>query len=114
MTIEELMKTLYTPNVFENVSAIKRELEISTTFIPQLDVLDIVKASYDSAGSPDAGVGWDQGFWHDTIGGAPVGGAFIWDGSRGDSIKLNGEEFLIIASDLNLDSFECKFKLRES
>lgn len=101
-------------SVFNNVSAIKRELELSSTFIPQLDVLDIVKASYDSAGSPEPGVGWDQGFWHDTIGGAPVGGNFIWDGSRGDSIKLNNEEFLIIATDLNLDTFECKFKLRET
>jgi hypothetical protein len=100
--------------VYNNVSAIKRELEISTTFIPHLDVLNIVKASYDAAGSPEAGLGWDLGFWHDTVGGAAVGGNFIWDGTRGDAIKLNGEEFIITATDLNLDTFECKFKLRES
>ena len=100
--------------IFTNVSSLKKELEVTTSFIPQLDVLDIVRVSFDASGSAPAESQWDNNNWADTSGAAATSGDLVWDGTRGDSIKLNNKEFVILGTSVNLDNFECKFKLRET
>ena len=95
-------------SLFEEFSAIKREIEFTTSFVPQLEVLDRVLISYDESGITENSL-WDVYNWADSATGASTMDDLIWDDSDGDSIKLLDEEFKLIAIDLNLDSFECKF-----
>lgn len=104
-------------NLFTYLSAIKKEIEFSTTFIPHLDLLDIIRISYDGSGSTaDPNSLWDLNNWADTAGAMPTGNELYWDGSsgRGDPFKLNNKEFSIIKVDINLDNFETKFLCRET
>lgn len=94
--------------LFDEFSAIKFEIDFSTSFVPQLDVFDRVNITYDQ--TPIVGNSlWDVYNWGgDTIGSVDIGD-LIWDASGGDAIKLQNEEFKLIAVDINLDSCECKF-----
>lgn len=102
-------------NLFQYLSAVKKEIEFTTTFIPHLDLLDIIRISYDGSGStPDPNSLWDLNNWADTSGSSA--NDMYWDGSsgRGDPFKLNNKEFSISKIDINLDTFETKFLCRET
>jgi len=101
-------------NVFNNLSSLKREIEFTTSFIPHLEPRDIVSVSYDAAGAASATSAWDLADWADTAGSLPLSTDLIWDGSRGNALKLNAEEFYVLSVELGLDSLETKFICRET
>jgi hypothetical protein len=94
-------------SLFNEYSAIKFEIDFTTSFVPQLDVLDRVLITYDQSPITPNSL-WDVYNWGDTTAAAEPED-LLWDDSGGDSIKLLDEEFKIIAIDLNLDNCECKF-----
>jgi hypothetical protein len=94
-------------SLFEEFSALKKEIDFTTSFIPHLEVFDRFLITYDQ--SPVVGNSlWDTYNWGDTVT-AIDPYDLIWDNSSGDSIKLLDEEFKIISIDINLDACECKF-----
>lgn len=94
-------------DLFNEYSAIKFEIDFSTSFVPQLDVLDRVLITYDQSPITPNSL-WDVYNWGDTTAAAEPED-LLWDDSGGDSIKLLDEEFKIISIDMNLDNCECKF-----
>jgi len=94
-------------SLFTEYSAIKNEIDFTTSFVPHLDVFDRVLITYDQSPITNNSL-WDVYNWGDTTTAAEPYD-LIWDDSAGDSIKLLDEEFKIISIDLNLDSLECKF-----
>jgi hypothetical protein len=93
--------------LFEEYSAIKFEIDFTTSFVPQLDIFDRVLLTYDQSPITENSQ-WDIYNWGDTTAAAEASD-LIWDDSPGDSIKLLDEEFKLIAIDLNLDNCECRF-----
>jgi hypothetical protein len=98
-------------SLFDEFSSMKREIEFTTSFIPQLDVLDRVLISYDQSPISPQSL-WDVYNWG---GSTATADSFdlIFDDSVGDAIKLQDTEFRLISIDINLDSCECKFVGRE-
>lgn len=98
-------------DLFDEYSAIKFEIDFSTSFVPQLDVLDRVLITYDA--TPVVGHSlWEVYNW----GGATATADdtdLIWDASSGDAIKLQDEEFKLISININLDTCECSFTGRK-
>lgn len=91
--------------LFNEFSAIREEIEFTTSLVPHLEIFDRVLVTYDP--SPVLGNSlWDLYNWSDSISAADD---MIWDDSGGESIKLYQKEFKLIAIDMNLDSSECKF-----
>lgn len=99
-------------NLFDEFSAVRREIEFTTSFIPQLDIFDRVLITYDPS-QPTENSLWDLYNWADTTGAAVMSDELTWDASPGDALKLLDDEFRIISVDMNLDSLECKFIGRE-
>jgi len=100
--------------IFTDYSALKREIDFSTSFVPGLDLLDQVSISYDISRF-ESGFGlWDVGEWADTIGAAETGLELIWDPLDGLAIYLNQEEFTLISIGIDLDKLECRFIGRET
>lgn len=101
-------------SVFNDYSALKREIDFMTTFVPGLDLLDQVEISYDISRFVSPYNLWDVGNWADTAGAAEDPAALVFDPRDGDSIYLNREEFNLISIEINLDNLECKFLARET
>lgn len=99
-------------SLFNEFSAIRREIEFTTSFIPQLDIFDRVLITYDPTQATPNGL-WDVYNWADSVTGAGLPDDMTWDSSPGDGLKLNAEEFRLISIDINLDTLECKFVGRE-
>lgn len=89
--------------VFSDVSSLDEELNFSTSFIPQLNLLDRVEVSYDATDFDSRQSLWDIGDWD----------IMVWDGSRGDAIVLSSEPFKVLSININLDSFETRFVCRQ-
>jgi hypothetical protein len=100
--------------VFDDYSALKREVDFTTTFVPGIDLLDQVEISYDISRFVDPENLWDVGEWADSIGAAETGYELIWDPLDGLAIYLNREEFTIISTTIDLDKMECRFVGRET
>lgn len=97
--------------LFDDLSAIKNEIEFTTTLVPHLNLLDKVTIHYDP--NPITGNSlWDTYNWADTSTGIDSGFDLEWDDSRGSGIYLNGDEYKILAEDINLESLETKFVCR--
>lgn len=94
--------------LFEEFSAIKNEIEFSTSFIPHLDIFDRVLITYDPVQPTQNGL-WDLYNWEDSATAAQSDSAMIWDASPGDSLHLHEDEFKLISIDMNLDTLECKY-----
>lgn len=95
--------------LFNDLSALKNEIEYTTTFIPHLDLLDLAAISYDSKGPPGDGSKWDLANW-----GFTNDEQLYWDETTGQAISLQNEEFKFLRIDINLDKLECKFIARET
>ena len=97
-------------NVFDEYSSLKNEIEFVTTMVPHLEIFDRISITYDPSEITDNSL-WDQWNWAadavDSI------ADLIFDSSRGDAIKLRGEEFKFLSSELDLDNFQNKFIARE-
>jgi hypothetical protein len=98
-------------NIFNDYSAIKNEIAFTTTFVPNVTILDKCQVSYDSTPVNNSSL-WDLNNWayDDT----DTSYDLIFDSSRGDAIKLENEEFNFISIEIDLDKFESKFIGREA
>lgn len=97
-------------NIFNDYSALKTELEFSTSLIPHLDLLDRFTVYYDPS-EVSVNSLWDQNNWADTSGSTSLDLTF--DSSKGDAIILNGQEFKFLSLEIDLDNLENKFIARE-
>lgn len=95
--------------IYNDVSALKKNLEFTTSFIPHLDLFDRFSVSYDPT-EPTPGTLWDQNNWADTVSGSED---LLWDPAAGDTILLTGQEFKFLTFELDLDNFQNKFIARE-
>jgi hypothetical protein len=98
-------------SIFTDYSALKREIDFNTTFVPGLDLLDQVQISYDISRFISPYNLWDIGNWADSISAVDD---LVFDPRDGDAIYLNSEEFNLISIELNIDNFECRFVARET
>jgi len=88
--------------LFDEVSALPKEIDLSTSFIPGTSVLQRIKVYYDSTTFKQETL-WDLNDWDTEL---------TWDSNKGDALRMVGKEFKVISLALNLDSFETKFKGR--
>lgn len=95
--------------IFNDYSALKNEIAFTTSFIPQLDILDRVSLNYDPSEISLNSL-WDQNDW---AGSTDTDADLIFDNSAGDAIQLSGDEFAFLSIELNLDTFENTFVARE-
>lgn len=96
--------------IFNEYSTLRNEITFNTTFIPYLDLLDRVSITYDPSEVSRQSI-WDQNNWasDDTSTSLDL----IWDASRGDSIKISGQEFKFLSIEINLDNLQNTFVARE-
>lgn len=94
-------------SVFAEVSSQTEEIELTTTFIPHLNLLDRISVTYDATDFVTGRSLWDQNDWaaDDTN----TSQDLIWDDSRGDSIVLNAVNFKVLSISLDLDNLESRF-----
>ena len=90
--------------LFTEYSQLKDIIEFTTSFIPHLSILDRISVSYDSTTRALGETIWDSNDWDTEL---------TWDYSTGDAIRLDDEEFKFLSMEINLDTFECKFRARE-
>jgi hypothetical protein len=94
-------------DLFEEYSAVRTEIEFTTSLVPHLDLLNRVDVTYDpSPVSPQSL--WDLYNWGDNTN-TTLPDDLLWDNSIGDALKLNNREFRLISIDINLDTGETKF-----
>ena len=97
-------------SLFNDYSAVKDEIEFTTTFVPHLDILDRIAITYDN--SPVASENlWDVNDW--TADGTSTANDLIWSPDVGNAINLSNDEFKFQSMEIDLDKFECKFSARE-
>lgn len=97
-------------NIFNEYSSLKNEITFNTSFIPHLDLLDRISITYDPSEVSIRSL-WDQNNWaaDDTS----TSSDLIWDNSRGDSIKISGQEFKFLSIEIDLDNMQNTFIARE-
>lgn len=89
--------------IFSEVSALKNEINFSTSLITHLNLLDRVEITYDATDFSTRNEYWDIGDWDE----------MKWDGSRGDAIVLQAEAFKVLSININLDNLETRFVCRQ-
>lgn len=96
--------------IFNDVSALKNEVEFETNFIPHLDLFDRFAVYYDPNEFTNNNL-WDQRNWgaDDTS----TTEDLIWDRANFDSLLLDGQEFKFLSFEIDLDNFSNKFIARE-
>lgn len=96
--------------LFNEYSAQKNEIELTTSFIPHLDLLDRIQIYYDPS---DVNINslWDQKNWADDA--TSTSEDLIFDAEDGNPIVLNGEEFKFLSIQIDLDNLQCKYLARE-
>jgi len=96
--------------IYNDVSALKNEVEFETTFIPQLDIFDRFSVNYDPNPFTNNSL-WDQKNWgaDDTS----TSDDLIFDKASYDSLLLDGQEFKFLSFEIDLDNFSNKFIARE-
>jgi len=91
--------------VFAAASSTPNEIDFSTSFVPHLEVLDLVAVNYLSS-EADGSNYWDLKDWaEDTV--SASSSDLVW--SRGDALDFQGDEFKLTSITINLDSLECRF-----
>ena len=86
--------------VFNEVSALKNEIDFTTSFVPGIEILDRISVTYDSSGKANAEELWDLNDWDTEL---------TWDSTKGNAIKLNAVEFDLLSIEVDLDKLENKF-----
>jgi len=89
--------------VFDELSNLKDFTEFTTSFVPHLELLDIIKMNYNSSGVPALDSVWDANSWDDEL---------TWDFSEQGGIYMDDKEFKILSIDIDLDKLQCKFKAK--
>jgi hypothetical protein len=97
-------------NIFNDVSALKNEVEFETTFVPHLEIFDRISIFYDPNPFRNANL-WDQKNWaaDDTS----TSDDLIFDKTNYDALLLEGQEFKFLSFETDLDNFSNKFIARE-
>jgi hypothetical protein len=90
-------------NLKNELSILKAEIEFTTSFIPQLNILDPVRISYSSE-IREANTIWGSNNWTTEL---------KWKQSTGDALDLNLAEFFLTRVTIDLDKLECKYTARE-
>lgn len=98
-------------SIFNEVSAIKNEIKFSTSFVPQLDILDRATITYNS-GEFHFDSLWDLNNWADTIPAVEVGD-LIWNRADGEALDFIDKEFKLLSYEIDLDKLESRFVARE-
>jgi len=93
--------------IFAEVSSQNEEIELTTSFIPHLKLMDRVSVSYDATDFVSGRSMWDQNDWADTSNQTTTD--LIWDPARGDAIILASTNFKILSIDIDLDNFQTTF-----
>lgn len=95
-------------SIYQSVSAVKNELDFSTSFVPHLELLDRVSISYEST---EKGLGsrWDVQDWADESVPPMATNDLYWVNPEGDAIRFANKEFKLVSIDINLDSLETRF-----
>jgi len=111
---------LYIPNstiannlataIFNDYSALKKEVDFTTTFIPHLDLLDRFSLYYEPS---EASVNslWDTYNWANDA--TNLSSDLIFDSSKGDAIYFAGQEFKFLSFEIDLDNLSNRFVARE-
>lgn len=114
------IENLYIPNtataqtlattIFNDVSALKNEVEFETSFVPHLDLFDRISVHYDPNAFTNNNL-WDQKNWaaDDTS----TSEDLIFDKANYDSLLLDGQEFKFLSFETDIDNFSNKFIARE-
>lgn len=97
--------------IFDEVSALKKEISFSTSFVPQLDILDRVTITYNS-GEFSFDSLWDINTWGDATS-VIADKNLIWDKETGDNINFVEKEFKLLSYEIDLDNFQSNFIARE-
>lgn len=105
-TVAELLAL----SIFNEVSALKKEIEFTTTFIPHLDLFDRVSIHYDPSSIKAENL-WDTKDWADTA--TQETDDLIFVAAGGESLILDGEEFKFLSMEIDLDNFSNRFLARE-
>lgn len=96
--------------IYNDVSALKREIEFETTLIPHLDLFDRFSVSYDPSGFTLSNL-WDQNDW--AADNTSTAADLIFDAATGDAIILEGQEFKFLSFEIDLDNLSNRFIARE-
>lgn len=99
-------------DLFNELSSIKNEIKFTTSFVPQLSILDKITINYDSSGLSENSL-WDVNLWADTAGGSSLDEDLVWDASKGNSIRLVNQTFAITSIKMDLDKLQCTFEARK-
>lgn len=91
-------------SIFAAVSAVPREVDFATSFVPHLEVLDLVTLNYDS-GDSNPNERWDLANW--ATEGTQTAEDLFW--AKGNALNFAGDEFKLTFIDINLDALECRF-----
>lgn len=102
--------SLIANNIYTDVSALRREVEFTTSFIPQLDILDRFRIYYDPS-QVQTDSFWDLKYWADDN--TNTSNDLIFDPTRAESVLLQGAQFKFLSFEIDLDNFENKFLARE-
>jgi len=93
--------------IHSEVSTVKKEVGITTSFIPQLGVFDPVQVTYYATETDEKSL-WDCRNWADDTAGEDL----YW--AKDDAWDIDSKEFMILSVELDLDNFSSTFKLRET
>jgi hypothetical protein len=96
--------------IYDDVSALKREIDFVTTFVPHLDLFDQFGIYYDPASINPASL-WNANTWPDDVVDAATD--LILDSGEGDALVLSGETFKFLSYEIDLDNFQNRFLARE-
>lgn len=88
--------------LFNDLGQIRKEIEFTTSFIPNLNILDKVEVYNDNTIFQEESL-WDLNDWNTEL---------TWYDAGGDSLDIDGEVFKLIDVNINLDRLECKFRGR--
>ncbi len=96
--------------IFNDVSALKKEIEFTTTLVPHLDLFDRFSIYYSPGNFLNQNL-WDQNNWADDV--VKSDSDLIWDAVSGDAIILDGTEFKFLTFEIDIDNMQNKFIARE-
>ncbi len=96
--------------IFNDYSALKKEVDFTTTFVPHLDLLDRFALYYEPATASQNSL-WDEFNWAQDSTNSAMD--LIWDSSKGDAINFSGQEFKFLSFEIDLDNLSNRFVARE-
>lgn len=88
--------------MFNDLGQLRNEIEFTTSFIPNLNVLDKVEVYNDNTVFQEDSL-WNLNDWNTEL---------TWYDAGGDSLDINGEVFKLIDIKIDLDKLQCSYRGR--